>query len=653
MFQDALSCRLALLLLLAQPAIADAASMSRIYGGAPSGQCAWPTTVLVALNDGGLCSGTLVAPQIVLYAAHCGSNVTAIGFGEDLTQVASRVASPSYCRLYPGHAPDNGSDFAYCKLATPMTDIPIVPIAMGCEQLALRPGKHVVLAGFGQDNTGAVQVKHNVTTLENNISANKVIVGGNGQDTCFGDSGGPAYMQLTADSALGGYADDSWRIYGVTSYSNNPNCGFGGYDSLASDAVPWIEADSGVDITPCTDALGNWAPGPHCGGFPLHPDASGSSWALGCGGGAVSGPGQSCGPPLGYAGPSLSLALDPNGFALAGHSRLSLVATLGAASPFKTVSADIDGAPLAEISQANRIYTFGPLPHTPGLHTLTVTVIDAAGMPYHQQLTYDLARPGGCAATGVSPLTGLVLLLGLVGRAQAGRRHRPRFAPRTYLAGLVCLASLSAHGCGNGDLRLGREAPPPYLNDPNGHLTHDPKWVTQIAGQVAGISLLPLSSFYQYSTVDNRDGLVIVLASAANYCDQLNLNQDLAGTAYYRLELVDARSGRGAPPDSPYQSPTSGTYQVVDPNSQGRPSLYAYANLVHNDASCNNSLDPAASTAHAGTIALQTVFTAQGAFVEGQATGLLFGPQKELLTASFRSQGCTLPERRPKNLTCR
>src|SRR5688572_9042182 len=70
---------------------------SRIYGGAPVGACGWPTTVSL----GGSCTGTLVHPQVVLYAAHCGDDYSSIRFGEKVSGGGGRNVATSFCEVYP------------------------------------------------------------------------------------------------------------------------------------------------------------------------------------------------------------------------------------------------------------------------------------------------------------------------------------------------------------------------------------------------------------------------------------------------------------------------------------------------------------------------------------------------------------------------
>lgn len=82
-----------------------------IYGGTTTNVCGWPSTVEL----GGACSGTLVHPQVVVYAAHCGTSYSKIYFGENY-QSPGKTVTPSSCKVYPGTGPGGGDDWAVCKL---------------------------------------------------------------------------------------------------------------------------------------------------------------------------------------------------------------------------------------------------------------------------------------------------------------------------------------------------------------------------------------------------------------------------------------------------------------------------------------------------------------------------------------------------------
>ncbi len=269
-------------------AAASASEPQAIYGGAKIKPCAWPTTVSL-----GGCTGTLVHPEVVVFAAHCveGGSPGSVAFGDNQNSPAFKV-STKFCKADPKYYSSSGRDVAFCKLSQPVTSVPIVPILMGCETQALAPGAQVTAVGFGQanDNLGWGP-KREVTMALNSIKNGEAHIGGNGKDTCYGDSGGPVYIRLN---------DGSWRVFGITSYGEY--CGGGGYYSMMHSAIDWLEQSAGVDLTPCHQN-GTWSPGPGCTGFPTDPGASNGTWSNGCAG-QLSGPSSTCGAPYGGGGGS-------------------------------------------------------------------------------------------------------------------------------------------------------------------------------------------------------------------------------------------------------------------------------------------------------------------------------------------------------------
>ncbi len=140
-----------------------------IYGGTAVEECGWPTTVFM---DG--CTGTLVHPEVVVFAAHCmfftgGFGPSFVGFGES-DAAFSREIPTSDCTMFPGWIPDEsmfGNDVAFCTLAEPVIDVPVVPILMGCETEILQPGQDITLVGYGMTEFGSFGVKHEVDTVVN------------------------------------------------------------------------------------------------------------------------------------------------------------------------------------------------------------------------------------------------------------------------------------------------------------------------------------------------------------------------------------------------------------------------------------------------------------------------------------------------------
>jgi uncharacterized protein (TIGR03382 family) len=256
-----------------------------IVGGQNATTCQWPTAVLLSG-----CTGTLVHPLIVTTAAHCGTNHRMATFGETSKTPARRIPI-EYCKVYQGENGPEATDFAFCKLRTPVTDVPIVPPLMGCEVDVLKVGQKVVVAGFGVDNdnnTGFGIKRWVETTVNRPDTGRGAQIGGMGKAPCYGDSGGPAFVQL---------ADGSWRAFGIDSSGLANSCNAGDIMAMIYKAVPWIEQQSGIDISPCHDADGKWNPGPDCHGFSMDPLATGRSWANGCAEPTLSPPVATCGMP--------------------------------------------------------------------------------------------------------------------------------------------------------------------------------------------------------------------------------------------------------------------------------------------------------------------------------------------------------------------
>ncbi len=339
-----------------------------IYGGGPAPACAWPTTVSL-----GGCTGTLVHPQVVIYAAHCGS-ISEVFFGDSIYEQGNTVY-PELCEVYPGGGPGGGNDWAVCKLSEAVTDFAPTPPLMGCETEMLVEGQEVWLVGFGNTDDGNFGVKYQAQTTFGYIQNDEAFVGGGGVDTCQGDSGGPVYIQLE---------DGSWRAFGITSYGDG--CGGGGWYSMMHTGMQWFEDTTGVDITPCHDADGTWNPGPECTGFATSPGQGSGSWPA-CGGGEVSGPSASCGAPYGGGGddttpPTVSITRPTDGTEL--HSdpatgRAQVDVDISAADDFGVAKVElaIDGTPLAQPDMGEPWAFVVNL--EPGVYTLTAIATDFAG----------------------------------------------------------------------------------------------------------------------------------------------------------------------------------------------------------------------------------------------------------------------------------
>jgi secreted trypsin-like serine protease len=194
-------------------------------------------------TSGSLCTATVIAPTKVLTAAHCvdprvvgSGNVFEVLTGTSLSG-APRLAV-SRTAFDPAFNPNNlvgGHDIAVVTLAqrTSLAPLPINRTALGNANL----GIPVRLVGYGTNthgNTGA-GTKRTVTTRLDDFSNLLAHIGNSGQQTCHGDSGGPAFQVLNGVE----------RIIGVTSFGSDFSatqvCFQGGQDTRVDRMLSFID----------------------------------------------------------------------------------------------------------------------------------------------------------------------------------------------------------------------------------------------------------------------------------------------------------------------------------------------------------------------------------------------------------------------------
>jgi hypothetical protein len=228
-------------LTLTQPAFAMVGG-----GGAPSPAAANAVVTIVG-SHGTSCTGTLIARDIVLTAAHCIAPGTAYKIVDYKSQPPRlldirRVATHPQFDMQSLLAHRATADVALLQLASPLAAQPaalggaLMPVTAGMRLTVV--GMGVAIAGDGRSGGVARAASLAVTGRPGTLQIRLVDPSTNntraGLGACTGDSGAPAFL----DSSGGGV------IVGVVSWSTGPNnaSGCGGLTGVTPLALyrDWI-----------------------------------------------------------------------------------------------------------------------------------------------------------------------------------------------------------------------------------------------------------------------------------------------------------------------------------------------------------------------------------------------------------------------------
>jgi len=242
-----------------------------VVGGAPAAPGDWPSAAALSYGAGYVaCSGVLIDPSWVLTAGHCASSVQVVHLDTTDTEAPGETLPVADFFAYPDAF--NSFDVALVQLAEPSQVTP-ARLAMECIiEDYLQLDAAATLVGFGAiDPWGqtATSLLHAADLTIRDPACESVyagcntaampdgelIAGGDGVDSCDGDSGGPLFLHS---------ADGPWLV-GITSRAAIPAtdpCGDGGIYVRVDSVVSWIEQTAGI-----------YLPRPDCEGINRPPRA--------------------------------------------------------------------------------------------------------------------------------------------------------------------------------------------------------------------------------------------------------------------------------------------------------------------------------------------------------------------------------------------
>jgi hypothetical protein len=236
---------------------------AKVVGGAPASEGEFPFAAFVAWDAGNdywyQCTGTVVAPTVILTAAHCVTDTDGLAVPTyKLVVVTGRtnigmdgegqISNVSEVRVEPGWRYGHfANDVATLILSAPVS-APAVRLASFADMAAIGAGSKVQTLGWGITSDGQSSLQEQMMTATVDAQSESACwqasrwyrpgsmlctdVPGHGVGPCHGDSGGPLLTQATTGE---------WVEIGLSDFISNASCvdGPAFYQSAAA-AAAWV-----------------------------------------------------------------------------------------------------------------------------------------------------------------------------------------------------------------------------------------------------------------------------------------------------------------------------------------------------------------------------------------------------------------------------